>query len=191
MAPVVPCSAGVAMAAVASGSGNLHRQQLAESYACLHAPLCAFLASHTHSIHDAEDLAQEVFLRLWRMEDESQIRSLKAFAFKIASNLLKDRGRRTYTRMMRNSVPAGALELADSAGEPCGVVEGQQTLAAFEAAVDGMRPSSRQAFLLYRLEARSHGEIAQQMGISVSMVEKHVSTAMTALRTAGIECRDR
>ena len=93
--------------------------------------------------------------------------------------------------MMRNSVPAGTLELVDSAAEPSGVVERQQTLAAFEAAVAEMRPNSRQAFLLYRLHARSHNEIARQMGISVSMVEKHVSTAMTVLRTAGIQCCER
>lgn len=55
----------------------------------------------------------------------------------------------------------------------------------------GLRKRGRDAFLQYRLEARSHAEIAANMGVSVSMVEKHVSYAMTALRGAGVEYHDR
>lgn len=165
--------------------------RMASCYQSFGAPLRAFLARHTRSIQDAEDLAQEVFLRLWRMDANSEIRHLKAFVFKTASNLLKDRSRRTYTRMMRNAVSASDLELPDCAAEPCGMLESLQTLSAFSQTLAELRPSTRTAFLLYRLEARSHAQIAVEMGISVSMVEKHVSYAMAALRRAGIEAGER
>src|ERR1700682_1773718 len=96
--------------------------QMAECYQCFDAPLRAYLARQTRSTHDAEDLAQEVFLRLWRVGARSEIHSLKAFAFKTAANLLKDRSRRTYTRMLRNAVPVSDVDLPDFGGEPSSVV---------------------------------------------------------------------
>jgi len=165
--------------------------QMAECYKCVDAPLRAYLARQTRSIHDAEDLAQEVFLRLWRVGGRSEIHSLKAFAFKTATNLLKDRSRRTYTRMLRNAVPVADVDLPDFGGEPSSVVESLQTLAVIAKVIAGLRQTTRDAFLQYRLEARSHAQIAANMGVSVSMVEKHVSCAMTALRDAGVEYQDR
>ena len=165
-------------------------EQLASCYQSFDAPLRAFLARETRSIQDAEDLAQEVFLRVWRMGGRGEIRHLKAFVFKTATNLLKDRSRRTYTRMMSRAVPAADLDLPDCAGEPCGMVESLQTLTLFSETIAHLRPSTRTAFLLYQLEARTHAQIAAEMGISVSMVEKHVSYAMAALRGAGVVARD-
>ncbi len=166
-------------------------ERMADLYRFLGAPLHAFLVHRTRSVHDAEDLAQEVFLRLWRMGGQSEIRHLKAFAFKVAGNLLKDRSRRTYTRMMRNAVPAADVPLSDTGVEPSSVVESWQTLASVAAVLAQLRPRAREAFMLCRLEVCPHAEIAARMGISVSMVEKYVSQATAALRSAGVEYRDR
>jgi RNA polymerase sigma factor (sigma-70 family) len=164
-----------------------HGEQMTNYYRSFGAQLRAFLARQTRSVHDAEDLAQEVFLRLWRKGPCDEIRSLKAFVFKTASNLLKDRGRRTYGRMMRNATPAADMDFPDFGEEPCSVIESQETLIAFAEALARLRPSTRMAFLLYHLEGCSHAQIAAKMGISVSMVEKHVSYVMSAWRSTGVQ----
>lgn len=172
--------------------GSVASQQMIDVFQGLDAPLRAFLAQQTRSLDDAEDLVQEIFLRLWRMGAGSEIRSFKAFAFKMACNLVKDRSRRTYTRMMRQSVPAGDVQLSDMGeGEPSGVVQSLQMLGIVAETMAKLRPSTREAFLLYRMEAWSHAQIAAQMKISVSMVEKHVSQATAALRNAGVEYSER
>lgn len=171
-------------------AADVHAERLAELYRFVDAPLRSFLAQQTRSVHDAEDLAQEVFLRLWRVGAQCEIRHLKAFAFKVARNLLKDRSRRTYTRMMRNAVPAGDVALADVGVEPSSMVESWQTLATVAAAIAQMPPRTREAFLLYRLEVCSHAQIAARMGVSVSMVEKYVSQATGTLKSAGVGVGD-
>lgn len=183
------------MAVAAARMQSLHtlarsadNERMNSCYRSFGGPLRAFLARHTRSIHDAEDLAQEVFLRLWRLGTHSEIRHQKALVFKTANNLLRDRSRRTHTRMMRNAVSALDLELPDLGTEPSCLLESSQTLGIFLSTLAELRPSTRTAFLLYRFEAYSHAQVAARMGVSVSMVEKHVSYAMTALRGAGIEC---
>lgn len=163
--------------------------EISHCYRDFDAPLRAFLTRQTRCASDAEDLAQETFLRLLRMDDRGEIRSVKAFLFKTATNLIRDRVRRTHTRMMRSAVPASEVDLPDTGTEPSNSVESMQMVALFARTVAALRPSTRQAFLLYRLEACSHAQIARQMGISVSMVEKHVSAAMAALHRAGIDER--
>lgn len=159
---------------------------LTDVYRKFHARLRAHVGRHTRAAHDAEDLTQEVYLRLTRMSSDTAVRSPQAFAFRIATNLLRDRSRRVYTRMMRESVALENLELADGCADPSRIVESQQVLAAVAHAVADLKPSTRRAFLSHRFDAKSHREIAAEMGISTSMVEKHVSTALAALRTRGL-----
>jgi RNA polymerase sigma-70 factor (ECF subfamily) len=78
------------------------------------------------------------------------------------------------------------IEITDSAGEPDGNLEAQQTLAALLDTLGGMREATRRAFWLYRIESWPHARIAADMGITVSMVEKHISYAMSALRQLGL-----
>jgi len=173
-------------------TGGVASQQMVDVFQGLDAPLRAFLAQQTRSLDDAEDLVQEIFLRLWRMGARGEIRSLKAFAFKMACNLLKDRSRRTYMRILRQAVPAGEVQLSDKGeGEPSGVVQSLQMLGIVAETLAKLRPSTRDAFLLYRIESWSHARIATHMGVSVSMVEKHVGRATAALRNAGVEYSER
>jgi len=165
--------------------------EITQCYRDLVAPLRAFLTRQTDCASDAEDLTQETFLRLLRMDGWGEIRSVKAFLFKTATNLVRDRVRRTHTRMMRGAVPASEVDLPDTGSEPSQNVESMQMAALFAQTMAALRPSTRQAFLLHRLGACSHAQIARQMRISVSMVEKHVMRATAALHIAGIDVRSR
>jgi RNA polymerase sigma factor (sigma-70 family) len=147
-----------------------------------HCLLQKFFLRHTRSQHDAEDLAQEVYLRLLRMSDRNRIRNLKAFMFSTAINLLRDRSRRPYTRVMRDAISAEGMEFADDRGDPSRIVEMDQALAAVAKIIRSLSGGTRSAFLQHRLNGRSHADIAADMRVSTSMVEKHISAAMSALQ---------
>lgn len=155
---------------------------LVRDYRQLGGPLRAFLIRQTRCPYEADDLLQEVFVRLLRADDQQQVRNPRAFTFKAATNLLRDRSRRCHTRMLRNVIPDWELQLQDSGGEPSLFLEVQQTIERLVRTIAKLRPNTRRAFLLYRLDAQPHAEIAAQMGISVRMVEKHISVAMGTLR---------
>ena len=160
----------------------MESNDIVAAYRKYHPVLHAFLLRGSRAAHEADDLAQEVYLRLARMPPVALIRSPKAFLFKTAVNLLRDRSRRSYTKMIAKSVSTHDLDLEDKCAEPSRILESRQRLSAAATVVAALKPATQRAFLLARLEAKSYAQIAAEMGISTSMVEKHVSAGIAALR---------
>lgn len=159
---------------------------IAEWYERYEEPLLGYLAQLTRSVHDAEDIAQEAFLHLWFARSSGPIHNPKAFLFTTASNLVRDKCRLAHTHAMKAAVPLEDVDVTDSS-EPSQVVESEQALAQIVKTLEQLRPSTQKAFILDRVELCSHPQIAARMGITVSMVEKHISYAMTALEGNGFE----
>ena len=164
---------------------------LSRCFGDFNAPLQEYLVRNTRSLHDAEDLAQEVYLRLARMRCLTAIDDPKAFVFRAAKNLLRDRFRRAQARGRRDDLDDVSVNLSDLSSEPSLVSESLQTLEQLERVLDSLKASTRRAFLRHRVEQCAHVEIAAEMGVSISMVEKHVKTATAALRAAGIRVEKR
>ena len=149
-------------------------------------PLMSFFLRRTGSRQDAEDLTQEVFLRILRRDEEPPENYAELFVFKIAANLLRDRARQSGARRRTDHV---SLDLADepASGQvapgliedlgPERVLLSQEALAAALRALDQLGERTRDIFVLYRLEKMKQREIAALYGISVSSVEKYVARA--------------
>ncbi len=142
--------------------------------------LFRYFLLHLGGREDAEDLAQEVFVRFAQQKSTQPIANVEAFLFRIAANLLRDRFRRNRTHHVQSHFP-----IDEYAGEPLGeapseqhVYEGQEQLRAFLQALDELPPKCRAVFLLQRYEGMSYSAVAQHLGVSVSAVEKHMMKAL-------------
>ena len=141
------------------------------------APLTRFFKRRMSGSADGEDLVQEVFVRLARMTDLDQVRNLDGYVFQVAANLLRDHRRREATR----GGPPSDLDL-DALPEETGfsperVLIGKDALQRLVAALYELPEKTRMIFTLYHLEAVRQVEIARQLGMPVSTVEKHLSRA--------------
>jgi RNA polymerase sigma factor (sigma-70 family) len=142
--------------------------------------LIAFFLRRTHNHTEAEDLTQEVFIRIAGSSHEA-MRQADAYIFQVAANLLRDRARR---EQVRNDYAAGA-RLVESAGvdmlDPHRVAAGREALALLSSGLAELPERTRQIFLLFRYEQIDQRTIAESFGISVSAVEKHIYRAMATL----------
>jgi RNA polymerase sigma factor (sigma-70 family) len=142
--------------------------------------LMAFFLRRLGNHAEAEDLTQEVFVRLAGM-DARQMESAEAYIFRMAVNLLRDRSRREKVRF---NYRAEALT-ADDAGvdllDPLRVVAGRESLVDLAAALRELPERTRDIFILYRLEHVDKRDIAQGFGISLSTLERHLTRAMAYL----------
>lgn len=152
------------------------------------APLFGYFFKRVQDRGEAEDLTQEVFVRLTRHPDKPQGEAANAYVFMIASNLLKDRARarasrrtsahRSLENILENTINTPNL-VEDR--NPERVLLGRETLKDVLSALGELSDRTRDVFILSRLENVHHRDIAALHGISVSAVEKHVIKATVHL----------
>jgi RNA polymerase sigma factor (sigma-70 family) len=155
--------------------GDLHNRYCA--------PLKRYFQNYRLSLADAEDLAQEVFVRLASLESCMMLRRPEAFIFTLARNLVRDRARRLHIRAAARSIGLHGLELCCARPTPEERLELEQELAHAERVLAALKPSARAAFVMHRVHGESYAAIASQMKVSVSMVEKHIMSATSLLRS--------
>ena len=128
---------------------------------------------------DAEDVAQETYLRLVRAAalDRSEVR-VRAFMFKAATNLAYDRFRQRQSRGQHDDGELSALPDETPAADR--VVALEQALRIVESTVLGLSPRCRQVFLLRASHECSYEEIAERLGVSKRTVEREMQTALDA-----------
>ncbi len=143
--------------------------------------LVAFFRRRCRNAAEAEDLAQDVVLRALAHSASLSPSRASGYIFQIAVNRWRDRGRRLLSQ--RTCVPwddQSALAVSDSVC-PERVVGAQQELVNVIGALQELGQRTREVLMLCRLEQMKHAEIAREMGISVSSVEKHLVRARTHL----------
>lgn len=137
-----------------------------------------------------QDLAQEVFVELWRKRSELDIHtSLRAYLHRAAVNRALN-----YLKTSRRFVfdePEHLARTADSSVRDIGNKVEQETLeAALHAAIETLPEKCRVVFSLSRFEQLSHREIAERLGISVKTIENQITKAMKILRDALVRHAD-
>lgn len=130
------------------------------------------------SVAEAEDLVQDVFVRLQRRAKAEAIIDVERYLFRIANNVLADR-RRAEMLLSRRLDEAYDIifEQADDIS-PERVLIAKQTLSQLRDAIHELPPRTREAFTLHRFEEMTYPAIAKAMSISVGVVEKHMSRAI-------------
>lgn len=159
------------------------------------AELRAFLAARCGDAAEADDLLQELWLKVSGLAT-GPIQNGRAYLFRVANNLVLDRVRARHRAMRRdrNWLEDGSANTTTVEDRPDPAPAADETLLHHEEtqvlhrAIDSLPPGARRALQLHRLDGHGQGEVAEIMGISRSGVEKHLATAMRHLRSALADC---
>jgi RNA polymerase sigma factor (sigma-70 family) len=133
-----------------------------------------FIGRFIRNSSDVDEIAQEAFLQAFSVEKTEAVEQPKSLLFRIAKHVAVSRLRRKANQIvsyLEDSVDSDVLQTEDS---PEDEVSARQTLALHCEAVSALPPQCRQVYLLRKVHGLSHKEIAAQLGIAVSTVEKHL-----------------
>jgi len=129
----------------------------------------------------AEDLLQETYLRVTRALSERPIDHLEPFVYQTARNLALDhlRARRIHARTMIEDAPLAEVQnVVSQVSTPEDATHAKRLLEGLSASLAQLSPRQQQIFTLSRLQGCSYVEIAEQLGVSASTVQKELKLVM-------------
>jgi RNA polymerase sigma-70 factor (ECF subfamily) len=135
-------------------------------------------------IETAADIAQETYQRMITGNLWQQAENPRALMHRIAANLATDQERR---HKVRNRYVENVDFINDELQardyiDPEQIIASRQRLNHLVEAVNLLPPKCKTVFVLRKFENISHTEIAERLGISRNMVEKHLRNAMQKLQ---------
>ncbi|MBW2366561.1 MAG: sigma-70 family RNA polymerase sigma factor [Deltaproteobacteria bacterium] len=130
---------------------------------------------------DTNDIVQDVYLRLIQNPKLDTLKPSLELLCTIAANIMKDRYRRESVRKQDKHIPLDDIELASPPASPEQILRSKEGAAGFSQVIESLNPKCRRAFSLHRFKGLTYNEIAREMGISRSMVRKHISYVLKRL----------
>ncbi|MGD9161177.1 MAG: sigma-70 family RNA polymerase sigma factor [Desulfobacteraceae bacterium] len=134
---------------------------------------------------DAADGCQETFIRLIRYNDTIEVKSPRAFLFRIAKNLATD-------MLRRRTVKSGymeSLQQEEEAPEQDDVFNTGMQRQLIKQAISDLPVRCREVFILHHFKNLTYEETAKRLKISPNTVKNHYAKALIRLRKALAELR--
>jgi RNA polymerase sigma-70 factor (ECF subfamily) len=138
----------------------------------------AYMFLHSHTL--AEEVVQDVFLKLWLKRAEMDVvKRLDAYLFIMARNFIFDRIKKiAYETAGQAALPKQEPFVDDAEY----LVRQHQCQALLQEAVDLLPPQQKEVYHLSRIEGLSHQVIATRLKLSPHTVKKHMTLALQAIR---------
>jgi RNA polymerase sigma-70 factor (ECF subfamily) len=131
---------------------------------------------------DAHDVAQDAFMKCWRTRSSlSDVRSLRAWIFRVGMNAAKDLQRNAWRRRAK-PIGDGMPPEHVGAPSPTDVLEEREEQTRLQQALMDLRPEEKEVFLLRQNGDLTYEEIADLRKMPVGTVKTQMRTALQKLR---------
>ena len=175
----------VALFHSASATNAARRSELIAALFTRHRrSLLWYLMRLIHNRDDAEDIAQEAFVRLLGVPHlETDASRARNYLFATATNLARDNYRRRTARAESAHVPFDDLQLEAADPKPERLIDAERGCGIVAGALHDLPARSRQAFVLYVHEQMTYESIALRLGVSKKTIERDVGLTVALCRS--------
>lgn len=154
-----------------------HTAAVQSIYEQHHSWLYGWLKGKLSNTSDAADLAHDTFVRILAARNAADIREPRDYLTTIARGLVIDRYR-------RRAIEQAWLQSMAARPEAVGVSEEDkaviiETLLAVDKTLAGLGARARKIFMLTQIDGLTYQQAADQLGLSISSVKKHMIRALT------------
>ncbi|MBI5359071.1 MAG: RNA polymerase sigma factor [Planctomycetes bacterium] len=134
-------------------------------------PIFSFAYRYTNNTNDAEDIAQQTFLKLFQAHSQyKKLSNFKSWLYAIARNLAVDMKKSAWSRKVDINTP----ETDDASKNARPEWEKKEIAAIVQAAVNALSEDQREVFILSKYQDLSYNEIAEICGCSTDAVKQRI-----------------
>lgn len=133
----------------------------------------------TGDVDLADDIVQEVFIKLWTNRDGIKEETVKSLLYTIASNAIKNhfKHQKVVYNFQKQDVANDSPDEADS------LLRQEEFNRKLQDALAAVPEKAREVFLMNRIEGLTYADIAERLDLSVKAIEKRMSEALSVLRS--------
>ena len=143
-----------------------------------HTDILKFLRKKFGSHHDAEDIVQDTFHNVLRNVELEEIEHPLPYIYKTANNLALNRIR----SQNQHSKYLNSIDIEESGNNLERDIFAHRALEQVQLSIARMPKQCRTTFEMSRFQNKTYSQISEELGISVSTVEKHIIKALNYLR---------
>jgi len=163
-----------------------YEQVLTDYYQANRNAICAYIARRIPHAYIAEDLTQDVFIRLWNVRQTICEATIKSLVFTVANNIVTDHLRKYVRR--RAYIDYAKYYGEHSTNSNAERVEADNLAETELKIVTAMPLKRRQVYMLSRYEAKSIDEIAVELNMGRRTVETHLFLGRKSMRREMARC---
>jgi RNA polymerase sigma-70 factor (ECF subfamily) len=157
------------------------KKTMLECFVASYAELSRHISRRFGRDLDPQDVMQDTYLRLQTIPAETEILNPRSYLFRMAGNLAIDRMRAQPAQSSIGTVEE--LEDApDEGASPERIIDYRQRLEHLQRAIATLPPRQKQVLLMHKFDGLTHAQIAAELGITKSAVEKLIMKALAYLR---------
>jgi RNA polymerase sigma-70 factor (ECF subfamily) len=131
---------------------------------------------------DAQDAAQETFIKCWRTQDSlKDVQNLRAWIFRVGLNTAKDMQRSAWHRRAKPLVGGEAMKVSPM-DVPAQMLEHQEMLERLRQAITTLRTEEKEIFLLRQNGELTYEQIAEMRHVPIGPVMTQMRTALQKVR---------
>lgn len=152
---------------------------LIETY---HHKLCVYANSLVKNVYSAEDIVQNVFIRIWEQRTRLKTdHALKSFLYKLVYNEFIDLYRKNQSLFSLEKSYYEALNVIVNEDDSESF---QRVLNVVNKEIQNLPPKCKQVFILSKKEGLTNIEIAEHLDVSIKTVEAQITKAFSILRSS-------
>lgn len=155
-------------------------------YTLYYEKLYFFAFSYISSKEDAEEIIQDVFLKLWKNQDQfSSITNLTGYIYTMTRNACLDflRAKKNVLAIESNLLQQqNLLNLYALSDDPSSAIIEKELEAQIAKEINKLPEKCRNVFIKSRIDGLKHKEIADDLKISTKTIENHISKALRCIK---------
>lgn len=140
--------------------------------------LCNYLYYQCGDLQQAEDLAQEAFIKLWNNCKKVLVEKAKAFLYTVAKNAFYNQVAHKKVVLEYSKIPRSTADNET----PEYKIEENEFMEKLQGAINALPEGQREVFLLNRIDKKTYREIAEMLNVSQKAVEKRMHKALVKMR---------
>ena len=146
-----------------------------------------FISRFVKRPHDIDDIAQETFIRAIRAEKRNEIEFPRAYIYRIARNLSYEFLSKKHVKLTQYIDDCAFEDLAVPISDTENIIAVNERMTKVKEAIADLPPQCQRVFIMHKVYGFKYREIASQLGISMSTVEKHIISGLRKCRHAVLE----